>query len=284
MGGLKRSCGIRVALATSLAIAVQACIMRPGQAAEAWPAAVQARYKLKYEGIGVGHIDFTSRTTGQTYTMSSSGEVSLMFGAIRWVGSSNVSGAIEGASVAPKSYAFDWQKNKKGGAIKMGFAGKKAVDLAVEPPAKTGPEIVPLTEQHKSGVLDPLSAIMALTRADAADPCDRRVAVFDGKQRFDIVFSFKRKTLIPAANSGGASSVGLVCRAVYAPIAGYKADSPAKAYAANRDAEVVLRRVPSTNLLIPHSVTIPTSWGTGSMVIDRVDVTSATAGQFALTE
>lgn len=275
--------GSKVAAAAT-ALSALVAMMGQLQAAEAWPAAVKARYALKYNGIGVGHIDFTSKTSGQTYTMASSGEVSLLFGAIKWVGTSNVSGTIENGSVAPKSYAFDWHKNTKGGTIKMGFAGKKAVDVAVEPPAGVHPDTVPLTDQHKKDVVDPLSAIMTLTRADAANPCERRVAVFDGKQRFNIVLSYKRQTRIPAPQSGGASSLGVVCRAMYEPIAGYRGDANAKAYAANRDAEIVLRRVAGTNLLIPHSVTIPTSWGTGTMVIDHVDVTSATAGQFALTE
>jgi hypothetical protein len=265
------------------AAAISAPSVAP-HAGEAWPASVQARYKLKYNGIGVGHIAFKSKTDSKTYALESNGEVSLLFGAIKWTGSSHVAGQIEPSGVAPKSYGFDWKKNSKGGVISMAFAGKKAVNVSVEPPSGAHPDTVPLTEQHKQDVVDPLSAIMTLTRADQADPCNRRVAVFDGKQRFNIVFSYKRKTLIPATHSGGASTVGVVCRAMYEPVAGYRADANAKSYAANRDAEVVMRPVPAANVLIPHSVTIPTSWGTGTMVLERVDVTSATAGQFALTE
>ena len=283
MDGLKRSNVGRARLA-SAGLAALFVMAGSVHAGEAWPAQVNARYKLKFNGIDVGHIAFTSKTSGQTYSLTSSGEVSVLFGAIKWTGASNVSGAVDAAGPVPKDYAFDWKKNKKGGAIKLGFSGKKVTAVAVDPPAKTGPDIVPITEQHKSGVLDPMSAIMALTRADKGEPCDRRVAVFDGKQRFDIVFSYKRKTLFPAPKSGGASSVGFVCRAMYQPIAGHRDNADSKAYAANRDGEVLLRRVPGVDLLIPHSVTIPTAWGTGSMVIERVDVTSATAGQFAFTD
>ena len=98
------------------------------------------------------------------------------------------------------------------------------------------------------------------------------------------MFTPKSKIELPAIKSGAAVAQGLVCRAMYEPIAGYKNDVHAKAYAANRDAEVVLRRLPGSGLLIPHSVTVPTAWGTGTMIIDRVVVTSATAGRIALTE
>jgi hypothetical protein len=259
-----------------------------GQAAEGpikevWPAAVSAHYKLKFNGISVGKIAFSSKAAGKTYELTSNGEVSLLFGAIKWTGASNVAGAIEAVEPAPKSYAFDWKRNKKGGAIKLGFAGHKAVEVAVEPPPSAHHDTVPLSDKDKQGVVDPLSAIMALTTAAKGDPCERRVKVFDGKQRFDIVFSPKRQTVIPAPK-GGASAVGYVCRAMYEPIAGHRANADQKAYAANRDAEVVLRKLPGSEALIPHSVTIPTAWGTGTMVIERVDVTSATAGQFAVTE
>ena len=245
------------------------------QAADAWPATVEARYILRYNGIDVGHLAFTSDTTAKNYAITSTGEVSLLFGAIKWTGASNVSGAIEKAAPVPQSYGFDWKKNSKGGIIRLGFTGRKATTVTVEPPSGAHPDTVALTDRHKADVLDPMSAIMALTKANLDETCDRRVQVFDGKQRFDIVLSYKRKTLIPAPKSGGASSVGFVCRAVYAPIAGHRANADTAAYAANTESEVVLRRVGTSRVLIPHSVTVPTSWGTGSMGIDRVIVTEA---------
>jgi Protein of unknown function (DUF3108) len=270
----------------TLALAALAALVavQPGQAAEAWPATVEARYKLKFNGIDVGHIAFSSKTTAKTYALNSNGQVSVLFGAVKWIGTSNVSGAIEAAAPAPKAYAFDWKKNSKGGAIKIGYAGGKAASVSVDPPPSDSPEVIPVTDQHRTGALDPLSAIMALSRSDQGDPCNRRVAVFDGKQRFNIVLSAKRRTLIPAPKSGGASTIGFVCRAMYEPIAGHKANGASKSYAANPDAEVVFRQLPGSGLLIPQSVTIPTPWGTGSMVMETMTVTSASAGQVALSE
>ena len=46
----------------------------------------------------------------------------------------------------------------------------------------------------------------------------------------------------------------------------------------------MLRRIPGSQMLIPAAVTIPTAWGTGSMVMERIDVVTATAGKAALTE
>jgi hypothetical protein len=256
----------------------------PAAGTEAWPTKVDARYALTFNGIKVGHIAFASQAGAQSYTLNSTGEVSVLFGAIKWAGTSRVSGVVANSVIAPNAYVFDWKKNKKGGAISLGFTDRKATQVSVEPPAGTGPEYIALTEKHKTDVLDPLSAIMALTRADVAEPCERRVHVFDGKQRFDVVFSPKRKTVITSTKPGVAPAVGFVCRAMYEPIAGHRNNADQKAYANNRDAEVVLRRLPGTGLLVPHSVTVPTAWGTGTMVIERMTITSAAAGQFAVTE
>jgi hypothetical protein len=252
---------------------------------EAWPVAVQARYRLRYNSIEVGRLNVTSNTTAKTYSISGSGKVSVLFGAFTWSGASSVSGTIEGGTPAPATYAFEWHHNKgkKNVAIHIGYEGRVAVEVAVNPPPRIRPDTVPLTQAHKTGALDPLSAIMMLTKADNRPPCDRRASIFDGTQRYDIVFTPKRQTRLPPPSGGGASEIAHVCRITYEPVAGHRANADTKAYASNSDVEVVLRRIPGSEMLIPYSVTIPTAWGTGSMVVERIDIVT-TAGKFAFTE
>jgi hypothetical protein len=289
MSGFKRAVLSGLALVAGSIGGVQAAepvkqpAIKQSTVVETWPSTVEAHYKLKFNGVSVGKIDFTSKMAGRAYTLDSKGEVSVLFGAVKWTGVSSVAGAMEGNDPSPKSYAFDWAKNKKGGAIKLAFASRKVANASVVPPPSDNPEMVKITDAHKVGVVDPMSAIMALTVGGRAEPCDRRVPVFDGKQRYDIVFSPKRRAHIPASKSGVPSSIGYVCRAMYEPIAGHRNNEASKSYAANRDAEVTLRKLPNSEVLIPHSVTIPTGWGTGSMVIDRVEVTAGSQ-RYALTE
>ena len=256
---------------------------KPGEKrGEPWPATVHARYSLRYNGITVGHLDMNSSTSATTYSLAGSVKVSVLFGAFTWAASANVSGAIEGGIPAATSYAFDWQQKKKGGTIRMGFKDHVATDVAVEPPPRPRADTVPLTPAHKIGAFDPMSAVMMLTKADNRPPCDRRVSIFDGKQRYDIVLTPKRTTSLASATGGG-SEAAYVCRMMYEPVAGHRDNADTKAYAANRDAEVVLRRIPGSEMLIPYSINIPTSWGTGTMVTERIDVVTAGAGKIALT-
>jgi hypothetical protein len=249
---------------------------------EAWPAAVHARYNLRYDSISVGSLDVKSNTTDKTYSISGSGKVSVLLGLFTWTGSTSASGAIKGGAPAPTTYAFGWRHDKKNLAVHIGFKDRVAAEVAVEPPPRVRDDVVPLTPAHKSGVLDPLSAIMMLTKADNRPPCDRRAGIFDGMQRYDIVFTPKRQTQLPPLSSGGSPEIGHVCRITYEPVAGHRDNADTKTYASNHDAEIVLRRIPGSEMLIPDSVTIPTAWGTGSMVTERIDIDTA-AGKIAFT-
>ncbi len=254
-----------------------------GMSGEAWPATVHARYSLRYDGIGVGSLDINSNTTAKTYSISGSAKVSVLLGMFTWSGSTSVSGSIKGDAPAPAAYAFQWRHDRKNLAVRVGFKDRVAAEIAVEPPPRVRQDSVPLTPAHKAGVLDPLSAIMMLTKADHRPPCDRRAGIFDGMYRYDIVFTPKRQTELPPLSRGGAPETGYVCRVTYEPVAGHRDNEATKTYAANRDTEIVLRRIPGSGMLIPDSVTIPTAWGTGSMVTERIDIVTA-AGKIAFTD
>jgi hypothetical protein len=262
--------------------------------AEPWPSAVQARYKLKFQGIDVGRLEFNSETSATGYKIWGNSNLSVLLGAFKVKTSANVSGAVGSGEAAgagpapgagpmplPKTYAFDWQGGSKKGNVKLGFENGAAKQIAVDPPPSPSPETVPLTDKHKVNVVDPVSAIMALTRNDGK-PCEKRAAVFDGKHRFDIVFSHKKQVPIKDSKSGGLTEMGTVCRVTYQPIAGHKAKAETASFATNREMEVVLRRVPGGQMMVPHAVYIPTGWGTASIVLDRIDVTHA-SGKVALT-
>jgi hypothetical protein len=253
---------------------------KPGHA---WPISVQAHYRLYFAGINVGRLDINADTAAQTYSLSGSGKISLLLGTIAWSGSSSVSGIIESGVPAPANYAFDWRQNKKHGFIHIGFKNRAASEVAITPPARAKPDMVPLTSAHKAGALDPMSAVLMLTKADGRPPCDRRVSIFDGKQRYNVVLTRKRMTHVPSPSGSGPSDTAYVCTVAYEPVAGHRDNADTKAYASKRDVEVVLRRIPGSEMLIPYSITVPTDWGTGSMVTERIDIVTAAAGKIAFT-
>jgi hypothetical protein len=253
-------------------------------AEEAWPTAVRAAYSLRFNGIEVGRLKLDFETTTTSYSLSGSAKVSVLFGAFRFSGSSSVSGVVQQGRPTPEAYKFEWSRNKKlERAIEIAFEDRIAKDIAIKPEPRVKPDTVPLKPAHKVGALDPMSAVLMLTKADGRPPCDRRVNIFDGKHRYDIVLTPKRLTRLPPSSVGQSPEIGHVCRIAYEPVAGHRDNEDTKAYAANRDVEIVLRRIPGSQMLIPYAVNVPTEWGTGSMMAERIDVMTTTAGKVAFT-
>ncbi len=287
---LKRGAVTRATSSLAAAIAAALCLLSdPADAAdkpgELWPAAVHARYRLRFLGVDVGHLEMTSSTSQGKYSLAGSGKVSVLLGAVVWSGTSSASGIIENSQPAPTTYVHEVRNKKKSWAVQVRTKDHAVPEVTLTPPpGEPPPDFVPVTAASKVGALDPFSAVMMLTRADGRPPCARRLPIFDGKQRYDLVFAFKRMTRLPLSSSKSTSEVGVVCRVTYEPIGGHRANDDTKAYAANRDVEVILRRIPGTEMMIPYSVIVPTAWGTGSMTAEHIEVTTGAATKITLAE
>jgi hypothetical protein len=67
-------------------------------------------------------------------------------------------------------------------------------ELAVDPPNAPNPDRIPVTDAHRRGVVDPLSAALVRVsgNGDLVSPeaCRGVILVFDGRMRFDLQLSF----------------------------------------------------------------------------------------------
>ncbi len=206
----------------------------------------------------------------------------MLLGAFSWDAETRSFGLIVNQAPRPASFTFDFKSNLRAGSTKLGFANGAVTNISHLPPELPKADIVPVREQHLRGVVDPLSAIMVLSRGSNANPCDRRIPIFDGKERFDLVFTYKGERKITEQTPSGQPSLAHVCRVKYLPIAGHKVDSETSFMAANNEIEVALRPVPSANVLIPYEVNIPTMAGSATIISKRVEIESPGKPQIAL--
>lgn len=259
----------------------------PAMAEPSWPTQVNAVYKINFGGLDIGSFRFQSKVSGNTYALTGDAKVRAVMGAFEWKGTTTSAGTV---SIGPKpsNYNFDFNSSAiigkdKTGTVKMDFKDGGVASLVVVPSKPPPPDMVPLTVAHRQNVLDPLSAVMAMSLGGTHNPCNRKISIFDGKQRFDLMLSPRRQVRIAEARPSGQPSVGFVCRVRYVPIAGYRDNEETKNLASNANIEITLRPVPSANLLVPHQVTIPTGAGTATLTADRVDITTQNRGLIALT-
>jgi len=251
-----------------------------------WPSRVQAVYAVSFAGLNIGTFEFNSVVTGTGYHLTGRAHLSALLGAFEWQGNTRAQGMLASGMPRPNSYAFDFRSNTKAGQIKMSFADNKVTGVLAQPPMPTSASAVPLKDSHLQDVLDPLSAIMALAgaqggRARGVNACGRRLSVFDGKQRFDLVMSYKGQSKVSEAQPSGQPNIVYVCRVRYVPLAGHVANEESKAMAQELGIEIWLRPVPNAGLLVPYQVVIPTAMGPATLTSQKVEITTQGQGQIA---
>jgi hypothetical protein len=281
---LKSTYFLRGLFTISAGLALAAAVPETSRAGapEAWPASVRALYEINFNGFNVGTFEFESQAESQSYTLTANARLSVLLGAFTWNGETRSFGMIVNQAPKPAAFTFDFKSNLRAGSTKLGFSDGTVTNIAHLPPPIAKADIVPVREQHLKGVVDPLSAIMMLSRSPAANPCDRRIPVFDGKERFDLQLSHKGDVRVAEQAPSGQPGLAHVCRVRYMPIAGHKVDDETKFMAANNDIEVALRPVPSANLFVPYQVSIPTMAGSATIVSKRVQIVSPGKPQIAL--
>ncbi len=239
------------------------------------PAEVSAVYKITLNGFELGSFRFNSTVTADHYSADSDVELSALLGAFHWKGVTRTSGTIAAKEPRPAGFLFEFNGTAKSGSVGMGFNPAGVTSVSVMPPAADPPDTVPLGPQHLKSVLDPLSAIIALTHVDGANPCGRKVAIFDGKQRFNLELIARRPV-------EGQPDRGIVCRVKYVPVAGYRANEETRNLAASTGIEIAFRPVPQAKLMLPHDVVVPTLAGPAELTLEHVDIRTPDRGEIAL--
>ena len=265
----RRLVAFPVASALVLAIAV------PGAArADQLPARVHAEYEIHFNGLKVGGFDFHTSNDAASYKMEGAGKVSVMFGAFKWNGSSSASGAVDKVMLRPAMFNFDLKGKSKAGTTQIAFANGAVSKVDMTPPPKPKPDAIAVEPHHLKGALDPMTAVMAMTRG-GANPCQRTVPVFDGQRRLDIVLSAHGQTTIQPGEPASAPVMGQVCHVNYKLIAGHRPGDETTYMNRNQHIEMVLRPVPAANVYVPYQITAWTLLGKIRVFAKRVTITPA---------
>jgi hypothetical protein len=269
-------------------LAILACLfayMAAGPAigrAHGWPANVRAVYDVNFNGFAVGTFEFNAQSEDESYSFTGSARLTLLLGAFNWTGETRSFGLIADNAPRPAAFTFDFWANTRMGSTKVDFDNGTVSDVRHFPLSVPKPGTVPLRERHLKGVIDPLSAIMVIARVTSSNPCDRRLPIFDGKERFDLVLTYKGQMKVSEQQPSGQPAIAHVCRVKYQPIAGHKVDAEHSFIATTDGIEVALRPVPSANVMVPYQITIPTLFGYATIVSKRVEIESPGGPQIAL--
>jgi len=227
---------------------------------------LEARYSVTLAGIPLGSGSWIVDISGDNYTAVANGRTS---GLVKLVsdgsGSGGSRGTIHGANVLSTGYVSSSVTDKKADEVRMVLKGGVVRESVANPPHDPAPDRVAVTEAHKKGVTDPMSAaIMPVAgKGDvmSADACKRKLAIFDGRNRVDIDLVYKRMDQVKAKGYEGPV---VVCQVLYRPIAGHRTERDGIKYlVAQRDMEMWLAPIGGTRVLVPFRFSVPTPLGMG---------------------
>jgi hypothetical protein len=250
----------------------------------AMPAAVraqgklEARYSMTLAGFPIGKGSWVIDITDSHYMAAANGGTS---GLLRVFASGKGNSAAHGTMVAghPVSsvYTSDIVTSKKSDEVRLTVTNGVVKDTMVEPPVDSDPERVPITDEHRKGILDPMTASLLRSPGTgnplSQEACNNRmVSVFDGRMRYDLQLVFKRMEHVKADK--GYDGPVLVCAVYFTPIAGFIPSRAAIHYVTKqRDIEVWLAPIAGTRVLVPFRIQGPTP--IGRVVLEATEFVSA---------
>jgi hypothetical protein len=240
---------------------------------------LDARYTASLAGITIGKGAWVIDIGDDQYTAAASGMTAGVLSVFTsGQGSGASRGRIRADGLSPNTYASTITTDNKLEEMRIVLSSGMVKDVTINPPNAFNPQRVPLTEAHRHGVIDPMSAVLMRVpgNGDPLSPeaCRRTIPVFDGRMRFDLHMSFKRMDVVKADK--GYRGPAVVCSVQFVPIAGYVPDRPAVKYlVAQHDVEVFLAPIMGTRVLVPFKVTIPTPLGRGAIEATQFITTPA---------
>ncbi len=241
-------------------------------------AQVSGRYEISIAGLQVGAAAmealFDSSSYQASVTVRLSGVAKLITSGR---GNASASGRINGSTPVPANYHLTMASGDRQESIRMAMTGGSIRTLTIEPERPPTPDSVPVGMNHRSNVLDPLSAGLFFSSRPASalseDACAKTYPVFDGRQRYDLTFSYDRKESFKAQGFDGTV---LVCKARYKPIAGHVPNRADVQFMANNPEMEVWIAPTGSRAFVPAKIIIRTQVGLAEIEATKLSLGSET--------
>lgn len=235
--------------AALLAMASGLAALAPARADEA-----RITYDLSLAGLPLGQATLAATLDGDRYKIDVTAKLAGLAAMVTsGRGAATATGLVAAPRVTPSGYVLSSSNGSETRTVRFTTPNGVAQSIEIVPPLDEKSDRVPITDGHRRGIVDPVSALLmpvpAVTPAAAgpareAAACDRTIPVFDGATRFDVRLSFAGTR---EARTPGFTGPVVVCKARYVPIAGHRPARRATQFMAdNKDMEAWLAPIGQT--------------------------------------
>jgi hypothetical protein len=172
-------------------------------------------------GARVAQMSLAYSATGETYEIASSQRsIGFLEWIVPWRSTTEVTGRFAGPASVPVSYRSEGTFRGNPRKVELFFEDGKVVRMETVPENRED-ERDEVPPDMRLGALDPVSAILAVIRqANETGACTARVPVFDGRQRYDIVFEDLGPREVPRHYASAFQGLARACEFNWVPIAG----------------------------------------------------------------
>ena len=232
-----------------------------GARAESW----RATYSVSLLGLPIGTAGIVGEINRTSYRLEANAKLTGLGALVSSArGAATGAGAISAGRILPATYAVTAANAQMTRTMRMSLAGSAVTGVDISPPFEDKPDRVPLRDQDKRGVVDPVGAFVLAVPGSGPlvgpAACNRNIPVFDGYTRFDVRLSYVGQRRVATEGYEGPVAV---CTVRYVPIAGHRPDRPAtKFMAENKNMEVWLAPMESARVVLPYRISVRTMIGT----------------------
>ncbi len=230
---------------------------------------LEAHYMVTLAGIPIGKGSWIIEIADTHYSASATGNTTgLMRVLTEGEGATTAQGTLGDGKVLTATYASTIKSRKKKDEVHVTLDKGDVKDIRTDPPPDHERERVPLSESDLHNVFDPMTASLLATRGNgnplSAEACQRTIAIFDGRLRYDLQLAFKRMDNVKAEK--GYNGPVVVCSVYFSPVSGYIPSRATIRYLSKqRDMELWLAPIAGTRVLVPFRAQGPTPIGEAVM-------------------
>jgi hypothetical protein len=230
---------------------------------------LDARYSVTLAGLPVGRGSWIIEIGDDHFSATADGAtagVMRVFASGR--GHSTVRGSLSAGQPVSANYASSIYTDTKYDEVRMVISAGIVKEFSAEPPNTPNATRVPVTEAHRRGVFDPMTASLVRVSGNGEtvipQACQRTLSIFDGRMRYDLQLGFKR--LETVSSQTGYQGPVVVCAVHFLPLAGHVPERYALRYLMDlRDIELWLAPIAGTRIVAPYRISVPTPIGVGVM-------------------
>jgi hypothetical protein len=255
-----------VKAASVLLLSLLAALAAPGAARAATTATVN--YVVTLGGANIALAEVHLSDDGRRYALDLKADVAGLGQLVAsGTAAADSAGTLDRDSLKSQKFDLLTRAGGESFSISIEYAAGEVTKFVVEPPLLNNIDRVPLERKDLHGVNDMVAAF--ILRAPALDPavCNRKMQVFTGLERFDLVMRYAQDDVATSPRTGYQGPV-VLCKIRYVPVSGHFTTSEMTSFLAKSD-RILIWYAPlgTTGYMIPYRVVVGTSVGDLSMVL-----------------